>query len=292
MSLKKTISAGVSNFIETNGIRLHYLEFKSDGPTIILMHGLTANAHSFDGLIDAGLSESFNIISIDLRGRGESDQPDSGYTMKDHADDIIGFLDKMKIDKAIIGGHSFGALLSLYLAIHFPERVEKLLILDAAAKMHENTKEMLGPSLSRLGQTYPSLEYYIDKVKQAPYIDFWDENMNTYYTADVKINDDKSVSCIPQLQNMVFAVNGVLAEPWQQYLKSIEQPALLINGPGMYTMGAALLPKENALETVNMMKNCSYAEVPGNHQTMLYAQGAIQIVKAINDFINKDKDAN
>ncbi len=277
----------MSNIIESNGIKLHYLECKGDGPTIILMHGLTANAHSFDGLIAAGLAPDFNVISIDLRGRGESDQPGTGYTMMDHAKDVIGFLDKMNINKVIIGGHSFGALLSLYIATHFPERVDKLLILDAAAKMHENTKEMLGPSLSRLGQTYPSLEYYIDKVKQAPYIDFWDDNMFSYYNADVKINDDKSVSCIPQLQNMVFAVNGVLAEPWIEYLQKIEQPTLLINGPGIYTMGAALLPKENALETVAMMKNCSYAEVPGNHQTMLYGEGANAIVNAIKEFIKK-----
>ena len=276
-----------SNFIETNGINLHYLEHKGDGPTIILMHGLTANAHAFDGLISAGLSPAFNVISIDLRGRGQSDKPDTGYTMMDHAKDIIGLLDKLKMDKVIMGGHSFGALLSLYLAKHFPERVQKLLILDAAAKMHENTREMLGPSLSRLGQTYLSQEYYIDKVKQAPYLDFWNEEIANYYKADIKINDDKSVSCIPQLQNMVFAVNGVLAEPWIEYLQKIEQPTLLINGPGIYTMGAALLPKENALETVNMMKNCIYAEVPGNHQTMLYGEGAKAIVKAITEFIKK-----
>ena len=281
------LSKFTSNFIETNGINLHYLEHKGDDPTIILMHGLTANAHAFDGLISAGLSPSFNVISIDLRGRGESDKPDTGYTMMDHAKDIIGLLDKLKMDKVIMGGHSFGALLSLYLATHFPERVHKLLILDAAAKMHENTREMLGPSLSRLGQTYLSQEYYIDKVKQAPYLDFWNEEIANYYKADIKINDDKSVSCIPQLQNMVFAVNGVLAEPWIEYLQKIEQPTLLINGPGIYTMGAALLPKENALETVNMMKNCIYAEVPGNHQTMLYGEGAKAIVKAITEFIKK-----
>ena len=276
----------MSNFIETNNIRLHYLQFKGDGPTIILMHGLTANAHAFDGLIAAGLNSSCNVISIDLRGRGESDQPHEGYSMQDHAKDIIGFLDKMNLQKVIIGGHSFGALLSLYLATHHPERIEKLLILDAAARMHENTKEMLGPSLSRLGQIYPSFQFYIDKVKAAPYLDFWEKEMENYYRADVNENDDKTVSCIPQLQNMIAAVNGVLAEPWNEYLVNIEQNTLLINGPGIYTMGAALLPKENAMETVNMMKNCTYVEVPGNHQTMLYGEGAKQIVQAIKEFIN------
>ena len=285
MSSEKIISNSKSKFVESNGIRLHYLEHNGDGELLILMHGLTANAHAFDGLIDAGLAPAYHIISIDLRGRGESDSPDAGYTMMDHANDIIGLLDQLNITQAIIGGHSFGGLLALFLAIHFPERVEKLILLDAAARMHENTKEMLGPSLSRLGQIYPSLDHYINKVKAAPYLDFWNEHMFSYYDADVERNENDNVRCIPQLANMVFAVNGVLAEPWEEYLKDVKQPALLINGPGIYTMGAALLPKENALETVEMMKNCAYAEVPGNHQTMLYGDGAEAMVKAIKDFI-------
>lgn len=275
----------MSHFIKTNNIQIHYLEYKGDGPTIILMHGLTANAHAFDGLMAGGLNACCNVISIDLRGRGESDQPE-GYSMEDHAKDIVGFLDKMNLEKVIIGGHSFGALLSLYLATHYPERISKLLILDAAAKMHENTKEMLGPSLSRLGQIYPSFEFYINKVKAASYLDFWENEMENYYHADVKKNDDKTVTCVPQLQNMIAAVNAVLSEPWEEYLKNVGHPTLLINGPGIYTMGAALLPKENALDTVSMMKNCSYVEVPGNHQTMLYGEGAKQIVQAIKKFIN------
>ncbi len=275
----------MSHFIKTNNIKIHYLEYKGDGPTIILMHGLTANAHAFDGLIAAGLNTFCNVISIDLRGRGESDQPE-GYSMEAHAKDVVGFMDKMNFGKVIIGGHSFGALLSLYLATHHSERVEKLLILDAGAKMHENTKEMLAPSLSRLGQVYPSFQFYLDKVKAAPYLDFWEKEMENYYRADVKVHDDKTVSCIPQLERMVSAVNGVLSEPWKQYLENIPQKSLLINAPGIYTMGAALLPKENALDTVNMMKNCSYVEVPGNHQTMLYGEGAKQIVQAIKEFLN------
>jgi pimeloyl-ACP methyl ester carboxylesterase len=273
------------HFVETNGIRLHYLEFTGDGPTIILMHGLTANANAFDGLISAGLTPAFNVISIDLRGRGKSDQPANDYTMATHATDIIGFLDALKIKTVVIGGHSFGALLTFYLAAHYPERVEKMILLDAAAKMHPNTKEMLVPALSRLGQTFSSFDSYLDKVKQAPYINFWDEQMTTYYRADVKDNDDKTVTPIPQLNNMLLAVNGALAEPWLDYIQGVSKPAILINGGGIYTLGAPLLPEENARETADMMKDCRYIKVSGNHQTMLYGDGAKEIVSAIKTFL-------
>jgi pimeloyl-ACP methyl ester carboxylesterase len=273
-------------FVNTNGIRLHYLLYAGELPTLILMHGLTANAHAFDGLIHAGLSPAFNVLSIDLRGRGQSDAPDD-YTMSSHAKDIVGLLDDLKIKSAVIGGHSFGALLTFYLAAHYPDRVDKMILLDAAAQMHPNTKEMLAPALSRLGQVFHSFDNYLEKVKSAPYLDFWDAEMESYYRADVKEYNHDAIMPIPQLQNMISAVNGGLSEPWLDYIKTIEKPALLINGPGVYTMGAPLLPEENALETVNMMKNCTYVKVPGNHQTMLYGEGAVAIVKAIKSFLNK-----
>jgi pimeloyl-ACP methyl ester carboxylesterase len=275
----------MDHFVETNGIRLHYLHYPGDGPTILLMHGLTANAHAFDGLIAAGLSPTFNILSVDLRGRGQSDQPHDDYTMPTHANDILGLMDALGLEKAVIGGHSFGALLSFYLAANYPERVEKMILLDAAARMHPNTKEMLTPTLGRLGQVFPSFEAYTDKVKAAPYIEFWDEQMVSYYRADVTTLDDGSVTPIPKLEHMLQAVNGGLGQPWLEYISGIHHKAILINGPGIYTMEAALLPEENARETVEMMKNCTYAKVPGNHQTMLYGAGAKAIVNEIVNFM-------
>ena len=277
-----------NNFIHTNGIKLHYLEFEGKKPTMILMHGLTANAHAFDGLIAAGLSPAFNVLAVDLRGRGETDAPETGYTMKEHAADIIGFMDALNIEKLILAGHSFGGFLAVYIAKFFPTRVDKLILMDAAANMHPNTKEMLGPALGRLGHPFASFDAYLEKVKAAPYLTFWDDHMEKYYRADVKDNDDGTVTCIPQMAHMMEAVlKGSLGEPWPDYLKKVEHTAVLINAPGVYTMEAALLPENNAMETVEMMKNCTYAKVQGNHQTMLYGEGAKEIVSIIKYFLNQ-----
>ena len=107
-----------SKTIQTNHINIHYLDSETAGETIILMHGLTANAHTFDGLLKEGLGKKYRIISVDLRGRGLSDKPTEGYTMKDHAQDILGLMDILGLEKCIIGGHSFGALLTFYMAFH------------------------------------------------------------------------------------------------------------------------------------------------------------------------------
>ena len=277
-----------SHTILANNINLHYLHYEGEHPTIILMHGLTANAHAFDGLIAAGLSPAFNIISVDLRGRGKSSQPTEGYNMAEHAADILGLMDHLKLENAILAGHSFGGFLALYLAKFFPDRVNKLILMDAAAKMHPNTKDMLAPALGRLDKIFSSADDYLDKVKSAPYLSFWDPLMENYYRADIQKNTDGTVICIPQLPHMMEAVlKGSLGEPWTDYLKEVDHETILINAPGVYTLNAALLPEENAMETVEQMKNCIYAKVSGNHQTMLYGKGAAEIVEIIKHFLNK-----
>lgn len=277
----------ISRNSNTNGINLHYVDTETKGPTIILMHGLTANAHAFDGLLNEGLGKKYRVISVDLRGRGQSDKPAEGYTMKDHAQDILGLMDGLGIEKCIVGGHSFGALLTFYMAIHHAERLEKLLLLDAAARLHPQTKEMLVPALSRIGQTYPSFEMYLEKVKSGAYMTYWEDTMLSYYQADVRVNDDGTVTQRSTPENMTEAIlKGSFGEPWLEYIKAVEQPAILLNGTMNYALDAPLLPKEFALETVESMKNCQYKEVWGNHQTMLYGQGAKDIVAAIEMFLD------
>ena len=275
-----------SKTIQTNHINLHYLDSESVGQTVILMHGLTANAHAFDGLLKEGLGKKYRIISVDLRGRGESDKPTEGYTMKDHAQDILGLMDVLGVEKCIIGGHSFGALLTFYMAFHHDGRIEKMLLLDAAARLHPQTKEMLIPALSRIGQTYPSFDTYLEKVKSGAYMTYWEDTMLSYYQADVQTNEDGSVTQRSTPENMTEAIlKGSFGEPWLDYIKAVEQPAILLNGTMNYALNAPLLPQKFALETVELMKNCQYQEVWGNHQTMLYGQGAKDIVKSIEDFL-------
>src|SRR5690348_6861509 len=103
-----------SDFVDVNGIRLHYLDYPVDGPTVVLLHGLSANAQCFS-LLAQGLSPYFRVIVPDLRGRGLSDKPATGYTMNDHALDILGLMDTLGVPQVILAGHSFGGLLAIYM---------------------------------------------------------------------------------------------------------------------------------------------------------------------------------
>ena len=124
----------MGNYVETNGIKLHYLERPGDGPTLLLAPGLAAGAHFYLTLMDR-LAPRLHVIAFDLRGRGASDKPDTGYTMADHAADMVGAMDALGIDRVAFGGHSFGGLLTYILAAYYPERIERGVVIDAPAEV-------------------------------------------------------------------------------------------------------------------------------------------------------------
>jgi pimeloyl-ACP methyl ester carboxylesterase len=280
----------IDRFASTNGIELHYLNYSAaSGAVMLLLPGLTANAHSFDGLIEAGLSDRLQVLALDLRGRGFSSKPATGYTMSHHAADVIGLMDALDINQAIIGGHSFGGLLTMYLAANYPDRVSKIVVLDAAARLVNPTViELISPSLERLGKVVASWDVYLTMIKKAPfYQGWWDVTIESYFRADVQINADGSVQARSRPENITEALHGANDEDWFKHLAAIRQPAILIRGTAAFGLSGAppVVTDEEARETIDLIAGCRYVEVPGNHMTMLYREGARRIVEAISRFV-------
>jgi pimeloyl-ACP methyl ester carboxylesterase len=260
----------------------HFLDSAPDAnfPPLLLMHGLTANARAFDGLLQAGLGKKYRVILPDLRGRGKSPKPETGYSFAEHAQDIIELLNYLQLyEPIVIGGHSFGGFLAFYIAKNFPDRVKELVILDAAAKMPIETRDRLVPTLSRLGQEFDDFEAYLGKIKNAPYLTFWEESMLSYFQADVMPTSAGKITPIPQIAHIAQCAQAVLSEPLDTYIGEIKHPVSLFFATDNYTLGAPLIPQEYALDTIQRLSQARHFFVAGNHQTMLYGEGAKQIVE-------------
>jgi pimeloyl-ACP methyl ester carboxylesterase len=268
--------------IEANNINLHCLQYQNSQEHLLMLHGLTANAYAFNGLIQAGLADKWNVLSIDQRGRGKSTKPAFRYSIRDHALDVISLMDKLGIASTSICGHSFGGLMATYLAYHFPKRINKVIILDAAPKMNPKAPQMLMPAISRIDKRYSNFDAYLAQIKASEYLTFWDEQMLPYYLADVATAPDGSVECVSNISDIMQISTHVAIEPWKMYYEGFQQKSLMVVGLDEYTMGEPLMPDYLAKETVKRMVDCRYIEVEGNHQTMLFGEGAKKIVEAIN----------
>ena len=280
----------MDKFLESNGINLHYLDHPGGEPALILLHGLMANVRLFDGLIASGLSPRFRVLAPDLRGRGLSDKPAVGYTMADHAADIIGLMDALDIEQVALGGHSFGAGLTIYMASQYPDRVSRQVLIDFALSATDpKTAEIIKPSLARLERVLPSWAAYKQEMQKMPFLDgYWDSTLETYYRADMLTNDDGTVQSRIKPEAIVQAIDGVLNESWLVHIRAAGQPAILINGPGPYGPpgAAAVFSAEEVKTTAAEFPDCRYVRVPGNHITMVIGDNAPVVVDVITEFLS------
>jgi pimeloyl-ACP methyl ester carboxylesterase len=115
----------------TNGVRLHYMQ-AGDGPDLVLIHGLTGNLAVWHLQIVPLLWDHFRITTYDLRGHGYSSMPPGGYDADHMAEDLLGLLDALEIERPALVGHSYGADVALYFANLNPERVEQIVAIEGA----------------------------------------------------------------------------------------------------------------------------------------------------------------
>ena len=152
--------------------------------------------------------------------------------------------------------------------------------------MNPNAGEMLAPALSRIDTKYESFEVYIETVKQAPYLTFWDPSMQVYYKADTAQDESGMVEPRSNLADIIQVATNVSKEDWTEYFTSIQQPCLLVCALEEYTLGQPLLPSHLAKQIVQEMKNVQYVEMEGNHQTMLFGKHAKSLVAILVDFFS------
>ena len=112
------------------GHRIGFDEYGEGERPIVLVHGLLMNRHMFERLGAALAKEGNRAICVDLLGHGRSDQPDDLrlYSMPQFAEQVLALLDRLGLERAVVGGTSLGANIGLELAVRHPDRVEGLFI--------------------------------------------------------------------------------------------------------------------------------------------------------------------
>ena len=111
-------------------VRLEVLDWGGTGETMVLLTGLGDNAHVYDQFA-SHFTDRFHVIGITRRGFGRSTQPADGYDLDTRARDDIAVLDALKIRRAVFVGHSMAGTELSKLAADYPDRVSKLVYLDA-----------------------------------------------------------------------------------------------------------------------------------------------------------------
>jgi pimeloyl-ACP methyl ester carboxylesterase len=126
-----------SAMVTANGIKMNYLDWGGTGDVIILLAGFGNDAHVFDEMAPS-LTDKWHVIGLTRRGFGETDRPATGYDTATRVEDIRAFMDAMKITRANLIGHSLAGDEMTLFAATYPQRVIKMVYLDAAYDRRQN----------------------------------------------------------------------------------------------------------------------------------------------------------
>lgn len=125
-----------SRKIDLGDVALHIRRYEGTGPDVLLIHGIGSSSRDFDPVVD-GLTGVMTPITVDLRGHGDSDKPDTGYHYEDYAHDLDRLIPALGMERPTILGHSLGGILTLWWAMHHPDSARALIIEDAPLRSGE-----------------------------------------------------------------------------------------------------------------------------------------------------------
>lgn len=132
-------------FTKIGGVRIHYQEAGDENaPALVLIHGLISSTLVWSEALLPLAHAGFRVIAIDLPGFGYSDKPADGrYTIDSQAHAVISLMDRLGIDTASIVGASYGGAIAATIALDYPERVERLVLVGAVTSDEPKKKLLL-----------------------------------------------------------------------------------------------------------------------------------------------------
>lgn len=263
-------------YVIAGDLTFHYLQWGEQGSRIICVHGITANAFCFQSLADE-LSSTHRVFAYDLRGRGDSDKPESGYSLSIHADDLAEIIDALELDRPIVIGHSLGAMIALNFAARYPDKLSKLVLIDGGGHLPWRTIEdqpaWLTASIGRLGTPVASFDEYIQRLKFAPFLGpYWNEYLDIYFAHDVFHQHDGSVISKGYPAGVHEDQMGIYEYKPETLWPRVEVPTLLLRaGQGLFSPDDQLLTEAVAEEMLANIKGCQFANYPElNHYTIIF----------------------
>lgn len=119
-----------SQFIQTNGITLHYVT-QGEGPLMLMLHGFPEFWYSWRHQIPE-FAQDYQVVALDLRGYNDSEKPQdvSAYQMKELIADVKGVIEGLGYESCVLVGHDWGAAIAWSFAYTYPELLEKLIIMN------------------------------------------------------------------------------------------------------------------------------------------------------------------
>lgn len=267
----------IDHSLRVGGLNLHYLESGTPtNPPVIMVHGLSGNAHAFDALAPH-FTAKYHVFSVDVRGRGDSDWAEDGdYSNEAYVADLEGLRAALGLERFSLVGTSMGGRISLAYSGAYPDRVERAVINDIGPEVDPRGGERIRNSTRDAASFFQTMDDVLTWHRQAR------PAFNQLNDKELRITAGHAVKAVPSggfTWKMDPAVRENPRRPdpeasWVQ-AKQITAPLLLVRGAE-----SELLSPEVAARMVRELQDCRMVEVPGvGHAPTLMEPEAFNAIK-------------
>jgi len=245
---------------------------EGSGPPLILIHGIGASRHSWDGLIQH-LKSDFRCVSYDLRGHGRSPLPTPPYTLDDLVEDLEALRRELHIENGHFAGHSLGGMIGPAYARRYPDRVLSLgLYSTAAFRTPEDSAKVRGVVAAMRAKGIPPV---LETLK-----DRW--FTPEFAARSPQVIERRMQQVIDTDREVFLSVFDIYAEtemaPW---ISEIRHPSLVLTGEN----DGACNPRLNARIAASM-PNAELVILPAlRHAVLLEAPQAV--AQPVLDFLRR-----
>jgi len=277
-------------FIKATGddIQIQVATWGEQGKPVLCIHGLTANCRCWEVIAEA-ISPRFRLFAPDLRGRGLSEKPSTGYSVLHHIQDIRGLLDSLKIERATIMGHSLGAAITLVFAATHPDRVERIVLFDGAGALSQAQMnaviQSLKPSLERLEKVFPSIDSYLSSMKKAPFLQSWSPEIENYFRYEIETVDG-GVRTNIRLEHIKEEIENLQKIDTSSYYPKVTCPVLVLRAThGILAQNDLVLPETAAEKMLREIPDARKMDIQGANHYSVVLQPNQYRDQAICDFL-------
>jgi pimeloyl-ACP methyl ester carboxylesterase len=232
---------------EANGIRTNYLEAGSGDETVLLIHGSGPGVTSYANwrLVIPALAENFHVVAPDMVGFGFSERPeDVQYGLDTWADQTVGLMDALDIQKAHLIGNSFGGGIALRIATKHPDRVGKLVLMGSMGvpfQITEGLERVWGyePSVENMREVLHTFVYNQDRID--------DELARSRYEGSIQPGFQEAFSAMFPAPRQRWVEGMTVAD---EELKKLQHQTLIVHG-----REDAVIPVDNSYYLEGILPN-------------------------------------
>jgi len=273
--------------IAVDGGELRVLQWGTGKRVAVAVHGITASAMSWQA-VARHMPPDWTLAAPDLRGRGHSNGLPGPYGLERHARDVAAVLRHFG-GRPVLAGHSMGAYVALLARDSQPSLVRRLVLVDGGlplpvpegADLDATLEATLGPAITRLSQTFASVEDYLGFWKAHPALSgHWTPDVEAYIRYDLA---GEAPQLRPRAVGEAVRVDGrdVLSEkPAADALRRLNRPTPLLLAPaGLFGEPPPLLPPELVATWTERVPQLRPQVIPDvNHYTILFEREAAAAV--------------